>query len=179
MNKIPLITFRCFVLIITALLFVLAGCGKKQPAVQPAYEINGVKVDVPKLQDAFAGAPPAILAAGVRDVIIDTGYRAEAIENYFGDGSKWKARIAYGRQMVADGTGKAPEVAREFIGASPFLLTYGDILVPPRNYRRMINRFAEDDFSGVISVTRGEDVRQGGLNFFDEAFCLKRVVEKP
>ena len=120
-----------------------------------------------------------ILAAGVRDVFIVTGYRAEAIENYFGDGSKWKARIAYGRQMVSDGTGKAPEVAREFIGASPFLLTYGDILVPARNYRRMIDRFAEDDFSGVVSVTRGEDVRQGGLNFFDEAFCLKRVVEKP
>jgi len=62
MNKIPLITFRCFVLIITVLLFVLAGCGKKQPAVQPAYEIKGVKVDVPKLQDAFAGAPPEIQA---------------------------------------------------------------------------------------------------------------------
>jgi len=120
-----------------------------------------------------------IVAAGVRDIFIVTGHRAEAIENYFGDGSKWQARLAYGRQTVADGTGKAPEVAREFIGAAPFLLTYGDILVPPGNYRRMIDRFRGDDFSGVISVTRGEDVRQGGLNFFDEAFCLKRVVEKP
>src|SRR6266705_13382 len=81
--------------------------------------------------------------------------------------------------MVADGTGKAPEVARDYIGASPFLLTYGDILVPPGNYRGMIDRSCGDDFSGVISVTRGEDVRKGGLNFFDEGFCLKRVVEKP
>jgi len=120
-----------------------------------------------------------ILAAGVRDIFIVTGYRAEAIEEYFGDGSEWKARIVYGRQMVSDGTGKAPEVARQYIAASPFLLTYGDILVPPRNYRRIIDRFGENDFSGVISVTRGEDVRQGGLNFFDEGFCLKRVVEKP
>ena len=120
-----------------------------------------------------------ILSAGICDLFIVTGYRAEAIETYFSDGAKWNARIVYGRQMVPDGTGKAPEVAREFIGASSFLLTYGDILVPPWNYRRMIDRFSEDNFSGLVTVTRGEDVRQGGLNFFDEDFCLKRVIEKP
>jgi|SRR6266853_303544 len=138
--------------------------------------------EVPKPMLLSQGKPilehilQGILAAGVCDVFIVTGYRAEAIENYFGDGSKWRARIVYGRQMVADGTGKAPEVARDYIGASPFLLTYGDILVPPGNYRGMIDRFRGDDFSGVISVTRGEDVRKGGLNFFDERFCFKRVV---
>ncbi len=141
--------------------------------------------EVPKPMLLSQGKPiiehilEGILAAGVRDIFIVTGYRAEAIEEYFGDGSEWKARIVYGRQMVSDGTGKAPEVARQYIGASPFLLTYGDILVPPRNYRGIIDRFGENDFSGVISVTRGEDIRQGGLNFFDEGFCLKRVVEKP
>jgi dTDP-glucose pyrophosphorylase len=120
-----------------------------------------------------------ILSAGIGDLFIVTGYRAETIETYFSDGAKWNARIAYGRQTVPDGTGKAPEVAREFIGASSFLLTYGDILVPPRNYRRMIDRFNEDTFSGLVTVTRGEDVRQGGLSFFDADFCLKRVIEKP
>ena len=120
-----------------------------------------------------------ILAAGIRDVFIVTGFRAEVIERHFGDGSKWKARIACGRQAVQDGTGKAPEVAREFIGSSPFLLTYGDILVKPDTYRQMIRRFNEGPFSGLITVTRGEDVTQGGLNFFDEQFRLKRIVEKP
>src|SRR5262249_28508203 len=33
--------------------------------------------------------------------------------------------------------------------------------------------------TGVITVTRGEDVTKGGLNFFDEQFCLKRLIEKP
>ncbi len=28
-------------------------------------------------------------------------------------------------------------------------------------------------------MTPGQDVTKGGLNFFDERFCLKRVVEKP
>jgi dTDP-glucose pyrophosphorylase len=120
-----------------------------------------------------------IVGAGIRDVFIVTGFRADVIESYFGDGSKWKARIIYGRQMVQDGTGKAPEVAREFVGVSPFLLTYGDILVKPETYQQMIHRYNEGYFSGVITVTRGEDVTKGGLNFFDEQFCLERLVEKP
>jgi len=120
-----------------------------------------------------------ILAAGIRDIFIVTGWRAEAVETHFGDGSEWGARIATGRQAVQDGTGKAPEPAKKFIGNSPFLLTYGDILVPPATYPQMLRRFAEGDFAGVVTVTRGEDVTKGGLNFFDEKFCLKRLVEKP
>jgi dTDP-glucose pyrophosphorylase len=101
------------------------------------------------------------------------------VESHFGEGEKWNARIAYGRQLVQDGTGKAPELAREFVGASPFLLTYGDILVRPETYPQMLRRYNEDYFSGVITVTGSEDVTKGGLVFFDEKFCLKRLVEKP
>jgi UDP-N-acetylglucosamine diphosphorylase / glucose-1-phosphate thymidylyltransferase / UDP-N-acetylgalactosamine diphosphorylase / glucosamine-1-phosphate N-acetyltransferase / galactosamine-1-phosphate N-acetyltransferase len=120
-----------------------------------------------------------IIAAGVRELFIVTGWRAETIENHFGDGKKFGARIAFGRQTVQDGTGKAPELAKGFIGSSPFLLTYGDILVPPETYPQMLRRFQEGDFAGVITVTRGEDATKGGLNFFDDRFCLKRLVEKP
>jgi len=120
-----------------------------------------------------------LAAAGVREIFMVTGFKAEVIENYFGDGGKWKLRIAYGRQLVQDGTGKAPELAKEFIGASPFFLSYGDILVDPSTYQKMVHRYNEDYFSGVLTVTGSQDVTQGGLVFFDEKFCLKRLVEKP
>jgi len=120
-----------------------------------------------------------IVGAGVRDIFIVTGFRAEVVENHFGTGEKWGARIAFGRQVVQDGTGKAPEPAKEFIGDSPFLLTYGDILVKPETYPQMIRRFQDGDFSGLVTVTRGQDVTQGGLNFFDEQFYLTRLIEKP
>ncbi len=120
-----------------------------------------------------------LIAAGIRDVFIVTGYRADVIEGYFGDGRKWGARIAYGRQVVQDGTGKAPELAKEFVGSDNFLLTYGDILVKPETYQQMLKRFAEGPFSGLLTVTGSEDVTKGGINFFDDAFCLKRLVEKP
>jgi len=131
--------------------------------------------DQPILEHIVAG----ILTAGVREIFIVTGWQAEVIERHFGDGKKWGAHIAFGRQLVQDGTGRAPELAKEFVGDSPFLLTYGDILVPPETYSQMLRRFDEGDFAGVITVTRGEDVTKGGLISFDERFCLKRLVEKP
>ncbi|MCC6823599.1 MAG: nucleotidyltransferase family protein [Verrucomicrobia subdivision 3 bacterium] len=120
-----------------------------------------------------------LISAGVHEVFVVTGWKAEVIEDHFGDGSKWGVRISYGRQLVQDGTGKAPELAKNFIGTSSFILTYGDILVRPETYQQMVHRFQEGYYSGVITVTPGEDVTKGGLNFFDEQFCLKRLVEKP
>ena len=120
-----------------------------------------------------------ILAAGIRDIFIVTGFRADVIEAHFGDGQKWGARMAYGRQVVQDGTGKAPELAKAFVGADSFLLTYGDILVKPETYPQMLRRFAEGKFAGLVTVTGSQDVTKGGINFFDESFCLTRVVEKP
>jgi NDP-sugar pyrophosphorylase family protein len=120
-----------------------------------------------------------IAAAGVKDFFVVTGFKGEVIENYFGDGAKWKVRITYGRQTVQDGTGKAPELGKEFAGAAPFFLSYGDILVKPETYQQMLHRYNEDYFSGVLTVTGSEDVTKGGLVFFDEKFCLKRLVEKP
>jgi NDP-sugar pyrophosphorylase family protein len=138
---------------------------------KPMLKVHGQ----PILEHILAG----IIGAGIREVFIVTGFKAETIESHFKDGAKWGARIVYGRQLVQDGTGKAPEIAKGFVGASPFLLTYGDILVKPDSYRDMIHRYNEDYFSGVITVTGSEDVTKGGLVFFDDKFCLRRLVEKP
>jgi len=120
-----------------------------------------------------------LAAAGVREFCIITGWRAEVIEGYFGDGSRWDVSITHVRQEVQNGTGKAPELARNFVGEDTFILTYGDILVKPETYIRMVQRWGEAFFSGLMTVTGSEDVTQGGLVFFDEKFCLRRIVEKP
>jgi dTDP-glucose pyrophosphorylase len=138
---------------------------------KPMLQVHGK----PILEHILSG----ITQANIQDVFIVTGYRREAIETYFGDGARWNLNISYGQQLIQDGTGKAPEVAKTHVGRSPFLLTYGDILVPSQTYSQMRSRFEKGNFSGLVTVTRGEDVRKGGLNFFDDEFCLQRVVEKP
>lgn len=141
--------------------------------------------DVPKPMLKVLGKPilehiiSGIMEAGIREFCIITGYKAETIETYFGDGSKFGARIQYVRQHVQDGTGKAPELARDFVGGDTFLLTYGDILVKPETYKAMVNRFNSGTFSGLITVTEGQDVTKGAINFFDTEFCLRQIVEKP
>ncbi len=141
--------------------------------------------EVPKPMLRVQGRPilehilEGLLAAGIREVCIITGWRADVIEGHFGDGSRFGARISYARQVVQDGTGKAPEYAKDFVGNSDFLLTYGDILVKPETYQRMIARWQEGTFGGLLTVTEGQDVTQGGLNFFEDRFCLTRLVEKP
>ncbi|HYV27871.1 MAG TPA: nucleotidyltransferase family protein [Candidatus Eisenbacteria bacterium] len=138
---------------------------------KPMLEVQGK----PILEHIIEG----LAAAGIREVFIVTGYRAEVIENYFSDGAKWNLRIAYGRQLVQDGTGKAPELAKPFVASDSFLLTYGDILVKPETYQQMVRRFGQGNFSGLVTATASDDVTKGGLNFFDDEFCLQRIVEKP
>lgn len=141
--------------------------------------------EVPKPMLHVQGQPilehiiEGLKTAGVTEFCIITGWRAEVVETHFGDGSRFGCRIVYARQTVQDGTGKAAEPAREFLGGSDFFLTYGDILVRPETYRDMRDRWAAGTFSALLTVTEGQDVTQGGLNFFDEQFCLTRLVEKP
>src|SRR5688572_26986552 len=82
-------------------------------------------LDKPILQHIMEG----LMSAGIRQFCIVTGFRAEVVEAYFQDGKKFGCEINYVRQVVQDGTGKAPEMAKDFVGNDPFLLTYGDILV--------------------------------------------------
>jgi dTDP-glucose pyrophosphorylase len=130
----------------------------------------------PILQHILEGLRDAV---GIRECCLVTGWRAEVVEEFFGNGAKMGLSVCYARQVVQDGTGKAPELAKAFVGDDNFLLTYGDILVKPETYAQMARRFGEGNFSGLLTVTQGQDVTKGGLNFFDEQFCLKRLIEKP
>lgn len=114
-------------------------------------------------------------AAGIRDFFIIIGYQGSVIRNHFGDGSKWGVRITYGEQVVQDGTGKAPELAREWVGSDPFLLTYGDILVDASDYKRLSEAFEPD---GIIAIKGGEDLSKGGAVILNDAGEMIDLIEK-
>ena len=78
--------------------------------------------EVPKPMLRVQGKPilehivEGLKTAGIKEFFIVTGWKAEVIEDHFGDGAKFGVRISYGRQVVQDGTGKAPELAKAFTG---------------------------------------------------------------
>lgn len=115
--------------------------------------------------------------AGLTDFLIVVGWHAEVVRDFFSDGSKLAVRIEYATQVVQDGTGKVVELACEFVGSDPFVLSYGDILIAPENYPRICDALAEAE--AVVSVKRSEDVSQGGAVFVNEKFELIDLREKP
>lgn len=147
--------------------------------------MGGLTDELPKPMLPVEGRPilehiiTGLREAGISEFCLITGWKADVIEGHFGDGADLGVSITYARQLVQDGTGKAPELAKEFVGDDAFLLTYGDILVKPETYAQMLERWRAGDLAGLVTVTGSEDVTKGGLFFFDEAFLLKHLVEKP
>lgn len=120
-----------------------------------------------------------LAAAGSKEFLIVTGYRAETVESYFKDGARWNVAISYIRQLKQDGTGRVVELARDWTDGNPFLLSYGDILVADEVYRALFSGWRRSHWDGMLTVKLGEDVRHGGSAIFDDEFCLRELVEKP
>jgi len=118
-----------------------------------------------------------LAAAGVTDFLIVVGYRADVVKAHFGDGSVHGFRVAYVTQETQDGTGRVVELARDFVGADAFVLSYGDILVEPRNYQALVAPAAEDE--AIVTVKFSEDVSKGGAVFVNDRFELTDLREKP
>jgi dTDP-glucose pyrophosphorylase len=136
---------------------------------KPMLEVRGK----PVLQHIVEG----LRDNGLTNLLIVVGWRADVVKEFFGDGSKLGVKIQYETQTVQDGTGRVVALAKNFAGADPFLLSYGDILIAPENYRRI--RDALNEAEAVISVKRSDDVSQGGAVFVNERFELTDLREKP
>jgi dTDP-glucose pyrophosphorylase len=78
---------------------------------------------------------------------------------------------------VQDGTGRVVDLARNFAGNFPIILSYGDILVDPMNYKRVLD--LPDGVEAIVTVTRGEDLSKGGAVFVNEQMELIELREKP
>lgn|SRR5262245_35057429 len=136
---------------------------------KPMIEVRGK----PVLQHIVEG----LRDAGVRRFVIIVGYHAETVRNFFRDGRRYSVDIEYAIQTVQDGTGRVVNLARHFTGGSPFILSYGDILISPVDYKRVAD--LPEDCEAIITVTRGEDVSKGGAVFVDEQMELLDLREKP
>jgi UDP-N-acetylglucosamine diphosphorylase / glucose-1-phosphate thymidylyltransferase / UDP-N-acetylgalactosamine diphosphorylase / glucosamine-1-phosphate N-acetyltransferase / galactosamine-1-phosphate N-acetyltransferase len=135
---------------------------------KPMIEVRGK----PVLEHIVGG----LRDAGIRELLIVVGYRADAVRDFFGDGSRYELAIVYATQTVQDGTGRVVNLARDFVGDRPFILAYGDILVDPANYKGVVN--LPDDVEALLTVTRGEDVSKGGAVFLNEQMDLIDLREK-
>ena len=135
---------------------------------KPMIEVRGK----PVLQHIVEG----LRDAGARRFLIIVGYHAEMVRKFFGDGRHHNVDIEYAMQTVQDGTGRVVNLARNFTGGSPFILSYGDILISPVSYKRVVD--LPDNCEAIITVTGGEDVSKGGAVFVNDQMELVDLREK-
>src|SRR5579884_3179881 len=100
-----------------------------------------------------------LAAADIGRFLVVVGYHHELIEEHF---RKSRFTIEFRRQEPVNGTGSAALLAKDFIAGNPFLLTYGDILVEPDEYRRCISVLEENrNCTAAVAVKRVDDPWQG------------------
>jgi dTDP-glucose pyrophosphorylase len=114
--------------------------------------------------------------AGVRRILVVTGYKAEIVEQYFDLHPAAVAEIHFQVQAQQDGTGSAAALARNFVGQDPFLLTYGDILVEPKVYESLFERL--EDAEAALTVKDIDDPYRGAAVYVDDDKVM-RIIEKP
>src|SRR6266516_8055934 len=107
--------------------------------------MRDLTAEVPKPMIQVRGKPvlqhiiEGLRDAGIREFLIIVGYHADAVQNFFGGGSRYNVEIQYATQTVQDGTGRVVDLSLEFAADSPFVLSYGDILVSAENYKPLLN----------------------------------------
>lgn len=112
---------------------------------------------------------------GVERFLLVVGYRQDVIRSHFGDGSSLGVHISYAVQEVQNGTGKVVELGRDFTGHRPFILSYGDILVPVSSYLPLTALEGDD---ARMTVKVDQDVRKGGAVFIENGLVTD-LIEKP
>ncbi len=108
------------------------GCGER---------LRPLTADKPKAMVELNGKPIMayqlewLSSYGIREIIVACGYRAEVMQQYFGDGAKWNVNIEYLRESKPLGRGGALKSAlkhlfeRNVSGlASPLIALNGDLV---------------------------------------------------
>lgn len=142
--------------------------------------MQALTADLPKPMLPLKGRPildyvhERLARAGFREFAFVVGYRRDVIEQHFAGRG-----VQFFVQDRVEGTAKATLLARDFVGASPFLLTFGDILVEAGDYAEMAAMLDRDrDALAVGAVRWVEDPWQGAA-VYEQGGVIRRIIEKP
>lgn len=94
---------------------------------------------------------------GIKRFIISSGYRAEYIKDYFGDGSKWNVSITHSVENTPLGTGGALKKAMPLLEKT-FLVLNGDALLD-FDGRNFLSQFDARSRAGMLAVWKNDSSR--------------------
>ena len=117
---------------------------------------------------------------GFREFILSVGYRAELIETYFGDGTRFDAEIHYLKEEKPTGTAGPLHLLRQGFDIADdetFLLMNGDVLTE-LDFHRFIDAHKSGAFELSVGVKEIERQLPYGVLEIENRL-VRRIVEKP
>lgn len=147
--------------------------------------MGALTATTPKPLLAVAGQPivarvlRGLARGGVRRAVVVTGYLGEQIEAALGDGRALGLSLSYRRQERPDGTARALLLAEELIAGAPFVVSWGDILVPTAFYGELLTVFARRPCDAQLAVNAVDDPWRGAAVYVDADWRVDRLEEKP
>jgi bifunctional UDP-N-acetylglucosamine pyrophosphorylase/glucosamine-1-phosphate N-acetyltransferase len=138
--------------------------------------------NIPKPLLPVAGRPflehniESLKEAGIHDLILLVGWRAQRIREHFGDGKAFGVRIEYVEQKERLGTAHAIGMIKDRVD-SPFLCLYGDVVLTKESVKGLVEHHAKVK-GNVMALTTVDDPRRYGTVIVD-AGVAKEIVEKP
>ena len=114
---------------------------------------------------------------GFEDVVVTVAFMANAIRNYFGDGSEFGVRMAYATEPTPLGTAGSILNAREQLDER-FLVISGDVLTDMDLSARS-GHTSRRGRIGTIALKSVDDPLEFGIVITDETGTIERFLEKP
>ncbi len=147
--------------------------------------LRSVVDDRPKVLAPIAGRPflshllGHLHSAGFDRVVLSTGYLAEMVEAFAGDGSAWGMNVIHVREHRALGTGGALRFAiKEADITQPFLALNGDTFFTGDLSRLLVAQHQHPEFLAVLALVPAVDSSRFGIVEITESGVITAFREK-
>ena len=119
----------------------------------------------------------AVRAAGIKEILMVVGYKAETIKEYFGNGSEFGVSINYVNQKRILGTADAIASVKEHVNED-FLVVNGDLLSSSDAIKSVIKMHEKVESIATLAAVKVEKPEQYGILKVKDG-RLTDIIEKP
>lgn len=119
-----------------------------------------------------------LAAHGVTDIYLAVGYRAELIETFFQDGSRFGVNIHYSREEKRLGTAGPVRLARDQFGISDTVLVMNADIITEINFSDMLKWHRDKGAAITVGIRRFDQTVPYGVVEID-GDRITGIVERP
>ena len=120
----------------------------------------------------------SLVEAGISEIaIIIGGTGSSKVQEYYGNGEKFGAKITYVNQDYPRGIAHAINLCKKFIGNDKFVVFLGDNIIK-KSIADYVSRFKQSDASASILLCEVSNPTQFGIADVKNG-TIKKIMEKP